>query len=60
MVWHPLIEHWEGNTDTVYLLSDYTEERARANELLAGLDDPYTWMQDLTKQVIGEEFTIDM
>lgn len=60
VVWHPLIEHWEGNTDTVYLLSDYTEEQARANELLAGLDDPYTWMQDLTKQVIGEEFTIDM
>lgn len=60
VVWHPLIEHWQDGVDTVYQLSDYTEEQARSNELLAGLDDPYAWMQDLTRQVIGEDFAIDM
>ncbi|WP_158095355.1 CapA family protein [Collinsella sp. An2] len=60
VAWHPLVEHWEDGADTVYPLSDYTEKQASANELLAGLDDPYAWMQDLTRQVIGEDFTVVM
>ena len=60
VVWHPVIEHWENDKDAVYLVEDYTEEQARANELLADIDDPYQWIADTTHQVIGDEFTIKM
>ena len=59
VVWHPLIEHREGDTDTVYLLRDYTADLAKKNELLAGLDSPYNWIGDKTQEVIGNEFKIE-
>ena len=59
VVWHPLIEHREGSTDTVYLVRDYSSELAGSNELLAGLDSPYDWLIETTKSVIGEDFKID-
>ena len=60
-VWHGLVEHNEGNTDTVCLLSEYTDEQARNNTLLArvGEDDTYTtsdpleWCKQTTREVIG-------
>lgn len=61
VVWHPLIEHMEGGSDTVYLVRDYTAEQANANELLTDVvGDRYSWMCDLSHQVIGEGFTIDL
>ena len=60
IAWHPVIEHWENGTDQVFLLSDYTAEQARANELLVGIDDPYTWIQETTRRVIGDEFQVVM
>lgn len=61
VVWHPLIEHMENGTDTVYLVSDYSAEQANANELLGDVEgDRYTWMCDLSRQVIGEDFTVDL
>ncbi|MCH4053693.1 MAG: CapA family protein [Atopobiaceae bacterium] len=54
VVWHPLIEHWEDGKDTVMLVSDYTEKLAKRNELLAGLDDPYGWIVDKTREVMGD------
>lgn len=59
IVWHPVIEHREGDTDTVYLLRDYTADLAKKNELLAGLDSPYNWIGDKTQEVIGDEFKIE-
>lgn len=61
IVWRPLIEHMENGVDTVYLVSDYSAEKANANELLGDVEgDRYTWMCDLTHKIIGEEFTIDL
>ena len=61
VVWHPLIEHMEGRSDTVYLVRDYTAAQANANELLTDVvGDRYSWMCDLSHQVIGEGFTIDL
>lgn len=60
IAWHPVIEHWENGTDQVFLLGDYTAEQARANELLADIDDPYAWIQETTRRVIGDEFQIVM
>ena len=60
VVWHPLIEHMEGNTDRVCLVRDYTQEQAEANVLLDSLDNPYQWIHDKTNEVMGTEFAIDM
>ena len=60
VVWHPLVEHMEGNTDTVRFVKSYTAEEAEANELLAGLDDPRGWLVSQTQAVIGDEVTIDV
>ena len=58
--WTPLIEHWENGDSTVRTVKGYTDEEARANELLAGLPDPLGWIRDTTNRVIGENFEIDM
>lgn len=58
--WTPLIEHWENGDSTVRTVKGYTDEEARANELLAGLPDPLGWIRDTTNRVIGEDFEIDM
>lgn len=60
VVWHPLIEHMVGDTDTVRFVSGYSDEDARANELLSTLDDPLTWIKETTQDVIGDEINIDM
>ena len=60
VVWHPLIEHMEGNADRVCLVRDYTQEQAEANVLLDSLDNPYQWIHDKTNEVMGTEFAIDM
>ena len=60
VVWHPLIEHREGSTDTVYLVRDYSSDLAGTNELLASLDNPYDWIVETTREVIDEDFTIDL
>lgn len=60
VVWHPLIEHMVGDTDVVRFVSGYSSEDARANELLATLDDPLTWIKETTQSVIGDAVTIDM
>lgn len=60
VVWHPLVEHMEGDSDRVCLVSSYTPEQAERNELLASLDDPYQWVIDTTNDVMGSEFAIDM
>lgn len=60
IVWHPLIEHREGTTDTVYLMRDYTTELAENNELLDELDDPYGWIIETTRGVMGDDFAADV
>lgn len=60
VVWHPLIEHMVGDTDMVRFVSGYSDEDARANELLTTLDDPLTWIKEETQKVIGSAVTIDM
>ena len=59
VVWHPVIEHWADGTDCAMLYSDYSKELAERNELLASLDDPYSWIREKTEQVIGSDFKID-
>jgi poly-gamma-glutamate capsule biosynthesis protein CapA/YwtB (metallophosphatase superfamily) len=59
VVWHTLIEHAEGNTDTVYLASDYPDKLAEKNELLQRQTDPGTWIRSKTSEVIGDGFKID-
>ena len=60
VVWHPMVEHWEGNSDTVRFLKGYTDKEARANELTTNVDDPLAWLKQQTRDVIGSDFTIDM
>lgn len=60
VAWHPLVEHWEGGSSTVMLGSDYTPELAARNELLAGLDDPYAWVGEKSREVVGEDFEVVM
>ncbi len=60
VVWHPLVEHMVGSTDVVRFVKDYSEDDANANELLATLDDPLDWLKTKTKEVIGDEITIDV
>lgn len=59
VAWHTLIEHAEGDVDTVYLARDYTNDMASANELLAYLDDPGGWIRSKTSEVVGSEFQVD-
>lgn len=60
VVWTPLIEHWEDNSSTVRLVKDYTEKEAKANELLTKQKKPLEWIKKTTKEVIGDDFEIDM
>ncbi len=60
IVWHPLIEHKEGSSETVYLLRDYTTEMAESNEMLSSLDDPYGWIIETTRGVMGDNFKADV
>ncbi len=60
VVWHPLVEHMVGSTDTVRFVKGYTAEEANENELLTTLADPLTWLTDKTREVIGDEITIDV
>lgn len=60
VVWHPLIEHREDTTDTVYLLRDYSTEMANNNYLLRSLDSPYDWIIETTRSVIGDDFSVDV
>lgn len=60
VTWVPLIEHWENGSSTVRAVKGYTDEQARANELLTGLDDPLGWIKQTTQDVIGPDFDIDM
>lgn len=53
VVWHPLVEHMEGGTDTVRFVKTYAAEDAVRNELLAGLDNPRQWLVDTTAGVVG-------
>lgn len=60
VVWHPLVEHMVGSTDTVRFVKGYTEDEANANELLSTLSDPLGWLTDKTREVIGDDITIDV
>lgn len=60
VIWHPLIEHREGTVDTVYLLRDYTTELAESNSLLSSIDDPYSWIIETTRGVMGDDFKADV
>ena len=60
VVWHPLVEHMVGDTDVVRFVKGYSDEDARANELLSTLDDPHSWLIDKTREVIGDDVTIDV
>lgn len=60
VVWTPLIEHWSGGQDSVRMVKDYTEAEASANELLKRQSNPLSWCKEKTKEVIGDDFTIDM
>ncbi len=59
VAWHTLIEHAEGNADTVYLAHDYTDDMASANELLVDVENPGEWIRPKASEVIGTEFEID-
>lgn len=59
-VWHPLIEHMEGNTDVVRFVKNYSDEEARNNVLLSNLDDPRQWLVDQTNAIIGDAIAIDL
>lgn len=60
VVWTPLVEHWANGQDSVRMVKDYTEAEASANELLKRQSNPLTWCKEKTKEVIGDDFTIDM
>gem|GEM_PF-1218195 len=67
-VWHGVVEHNEGDVDEVYLLSDYSDELAQRNTLLArvGENDEYTtsdpleWAQQTTLDVVGDVIPVEV
>ena len=46
--------------DCVYPLRGHTSDMATANELLADSQDPYGFLCGKAREVIGDEFPIDM
>lgn len=60
LTWHPLVEHMALGTDVVRLVKGYSDEDARANELLAGLDDPRGWLESKTREVVGDQVALDL
>jgi poly-gamma-glutamate synthesis protein (capsule biosynthesis protein) len=67
-VWHGVVEHCEGDSDAVYLLSDYDDDLAQRNTLLArvGENDEYTtsdpleWAQQTTLDVVGDVIPVEV
>lgn len=67
-VWHGVVEHCEGDSDAVYLLSDYGDDLAQRNTLLArvGENDEYTtsdpleWAQQTTLDVVGDVIPVEV
>ena len=73
-VWHGIIEHAEGDTDTVYLLKDYNESLAKKNKLLeqtsesessstsnsSSSTNPLEWAKKTTKEVVGDEISVEV
>lgn len=58
LAWEPVIEHMQDNHDSAYFLSDYSSELAKQNVLLAKLDDPYGWISQHTREVIGDSIPL--
>lgn len=66
-VWHALVEHCDGETDSVYALSTYTDELAAENQLLdrVGEDEDYgtadrlEWARQTTYDVVGDAIAIE-
>ena len=56
--WTPLVNHPEDGAYAVYALKDYTPELASRNACLGELEDPLAWLEETTRQVIGDEFPI--
>ena len=64
--WHGVVEHCENGEDSVYLLEDYTQELAEANQLLARVGeneeytttDPLEWARQTTRDVVGDAIPI--
>ena len=60
VVLHPLVEHRSDETsDTVYLMRNYSNEMASANQLLINEIDPYVRLTDIVNSVIGDTVTVD-
>ena len=58
IVLRPLVDHREAGSETIYPLAAYTDEQARANELLTGISDPHLWVSELSRRVLGTNFDI--
>ncbi len=66
--WHGLVEHNEGSEDAVYLLSEYTQEQAESNRLLARVgenddydtSDPLAWAKQTTRDVVGNDIAVEV
>lgn len=56
--WHAIVEHRAGTTDAAYALSDYSEELASQNELLAYDTDPWASLSTVTERVVGNAVTV--
>lgn len=67
-VWHGLVEHNEGDTDEVWLLSEYTQGQAESNTLLARVgendeystSDPLEWAKQTTRDVVGDDIEVEV
>lgn len=58
--WTPLVNHTEDGAHAVYALRDYTPELAARHACLGELEDPLGWFAETTRQVIGDEFAINV
>lgn len=67
-VWHGLVEHNEDGADEVWLLSEYTQEQAESNSLLARVgendeystSDPLAWAKETTRDVVGDVIEVEV
>ena len=61
-----MVEHCENGEDSVYLLEDYSQKLAEANQLLDRVgeneeyttSDPLKWAQQTTKDVVGDAIPV--
>ena len=60
-IWTPLVNHTDdaNNYYRIYPVKDYTNELASGAAALWSLDDAVAWLQDASRQIVGDKIAIN-